>query len=101
MADSSALKVMFFIWIYLSLIHLVARKLAACICVAQLVHQGPILPRSNTASNPFQPVAEKFMQRSVPTPGFLSGKLKVRLVGIDHKYRCTRIVYTRIVQYRK
>jgi|CZKY01.1.fsa_nt_gi hypothetical protein len=45
-----------------SLIHLVARELTTGIRVAQINHQRPILPRSNPARDPFQPVAEEFMQ---------------------------------------
>jgi hypothetical protein len=66
-----------------SLVHLVPGKLATCIDVAQPLHQRPILPRSNTASNTSQPVAEEFMQLGVPTSSFLSGKLNVSLVGIE------------------
>jgi hypothetical protein len=87
MSDAAALKVMFFIRIYLSLIQLVARKLTDCIDVAQPLHQRRILPRSNTASNTSQPVAEKFMQLGVLTSGFPSGKLNVSLVGIEDYFR--------------
>src|SRR6266849_1339991 len=67
----------------LSLIHLVARELATCIGVAQIIHQRSILPRSNRARDPCQPVAEKFIERGVLTLRFLSGKLDVGLLGIE------------------
>src|SRR5450631_152615 len=67
-----------------ALIHLFSRKLSTRIHVAQLIHQRAIFLRSTLPPcDSSQPVAEKFMQRSVPTPGFLSGKLNVRLVGVE------------------
>src|ERR1700674_179934 len=65
------------------LIHLVARELATRIRVAQIIHQCPILPRSNTAHDPFRPVAEKFTESGVLAPSLFSGNLDVGLVAVE------------------
>jgi len=65
-----------------ALIHFFPRELSTRIYVAQFIHQCAILLLSTlTPCNRTQPVAEKFVQRSVLAPGFLTGKLNVGLVG--------------------
>ena len=50
--------------------------------MAQLIHQGPEFLFSNLSiGNPFQPVAEKFVERRVPVAGVLPGQFDVGLVG--------------------
>jgi hypothetical protein len=50
--------------------------------MAKLMHKRTIILHAGLpACDPFEPVSEKFIESSVLTPGFLTGKLDVRLVG--------------------
>src|SRR6266536_2513861 len=84
-----------------TLIHLFAREFSTGVDVAQLIHQRAIILISTLpACDPFQPLSEQLVQRRVPTPGILSGKLDVGLVGVEcnvlsheysvHDYRVLR-----------
>src|ERR1035437_6949303 len=65
-------------------IHLFPRELSTRIHVAQLIHQRPEFLRATLpACEPFQPIAEKLMQRSVLTLRFLSGQLDVGLLCVE------------------
>src|ERR1039458_3110771 len=67
-----------------ALIHFFPRELSTGIHMAQLIHQGAIFLLSNlTTCDPFQPVAEELMQRSVLTASFLPGQFDVGLIGVE------------------